>query len=221
MNKTAQAGNEIGDKREINAASSRAAGTRLTSATTKVPFFCGLVLFPSFIIAHEFGHALTSLCFGLKTKLHFAETTYTGLQQQLTPTVNLVITAAGVMAGVLLMAVGYVWLWMRRRHRRSEPVTLLDWLATSLAMNAGRWLRGLTGPPSNPQPNDEAFISKALGLPSWLLPYCLTLVALIALVAIVREHPSGQRLLPFSAIMFGGFIGCALWMWLIGPMLLP
>lgn len=125
------------------------------------------------------------------------------------------------MVGVVLMALGLVWLWKRRRDRRLAPATAADWLATSLAMNAGRWLRGLTGPPSNPQPNDEAFISKALGLPPWLLPYCLTLLAIIVGLAIIRQHAPGQRLLPFSAIMLGGVIGCALWMRLLGPIILP
>ena len=190
-------------------------------AKTLIPFLSGLVLFPAFIVVHECGHALAGLGFGLKTKLHYAVTTFTGSQHQLTPTAHLLITVAGVMVGVVLMVVGLVWLWKRRQDRRSEPATLLDWLATSLAMNAGRWLRGLTGPPSNPQPTDEAFISKAMGLPPWLLPYCLTLMALIIVVAIIRQHPAGQRLLPFSAMMLGGFIGCGLWIGMIGPIILP
>jgi hypothetical protein len=188
---------------------------------TIIPFLSGLILFPSFIVAHECGHALASLGFGLKTKLHYALTTYQGTREQITPTVNLLITTAGVMVAVVLMALGFGWLWKRRRNRRSEPATALDWFATSLALNALRWLRGFTGTPSNPQPDDEALMSKALGLPSWLLPYCLALMALIVSVAIIRQHAAGQRLLPFSAIMLGGCIGCALWMWLIGPIVLP
>jgi LPXTG-motif cell wall-anchored protein len=188
---------------------------------TIIPFLCGLIILPSFIVAHECGHALAALGFGLKTELHYALTTYHGTREQLTPTVNLLITTAGVLVGVVLMALGFVWLWKRRRDRRSEPATVLDWLATSLALNAGRWLRGFTGTPANPQPDDEAFISKALGLPSWLLPYCLALMALIVSVAIIRQHAPGLRLLPFSAIFLGGVIGCALWMRLLGPILLP
>lgn len=178
-------------------------------------------MFPSFVVAHECGHALVSLAFGLKTELHFALTTAHGNREQLTPTVNLLFALGGVMVAVVLMALGYVWLWKRRRNRRSEPATALDWIATSLALNALRWLRGFTGPPSNPQPNDEAFISKALGLPSWLLPYCLTLLALIMAIAIVRQHAAGQQLVPFSALMLGGCIGFALWMLVLGPIILP
>ena len=109
---------------------------------TIIPFFCGLILFHGFIVAHECSHALAGLGFGLKTKLHYAVTTYEGTREQITPTVNLLITTAGVMVGVVLMALGFVWLWKRRRKRRSEPATALDWIATSLACNAGRWLRG-------------------------------------------------------------------------------
>jgi len=188
---------------------------------TIIPFLCGLILFPGFILVHECGHALAGLGFGLKTKLHYAITTFNGTREQLTPTVDLLIAMAGPMVSVVLMALGCVWLWKRRRNRWSEPAMVFDWIATSLALNASRWLRGFIGSPSNPQPNDEALISKALGLPSWLLPYCLALMALIVVVAIIRQHAAGQRLLPFSAIILGGIIGCSLWMWLLGPIILP
>ena len=181
----------------------------------------GLILFPSFILIHECGHFLAGLCFGLETKLHYAITNFKGTQAQLTPKVNLMITLAGPLTDAVLMALGFGWLWILRRHRESSLATFFDWIATALALHSGRWLRGFTGLPSNPQPNDEAFISKALGLPSWLLPYLLAILAAIVSVAIVRQHAVGQRLVPFSAMMLGGCIGCALWMWLIGPIILP
>jgi hypothetical protein len=191
------------------------------NAKSTVPFLVGLVLFPSFILIHECGHFVAGLSFGLETKLHYAITNFKGTQAQLTPKVNLIITLAGPLTDAVQMVLGFGWLWMLRRHRKTSPASFLDWTATALALHACRWLRGFTGLPANPQPDDEAFISKALGLPSWLLPYCLTLMALIVLVAIIRQHAVGQRLVPFSAIMLGGCIGCALWMWLIGPIILP
>jgi hypothetical protein len=96
-----------------------------------------------------------------------------------------------------------------------------DWLATSLALNAGRWLRGFIGPPAHPQPGDEAFLSQAMGLPQWFLPYSLGLFALIALIAIIRLHPRGNRLVPFSSMLLGGVIGCFVWTRVVGPLLLP
>lgn len=51
-----------------------AQSTGLT-ARTVIPFACGLILFPGFIVAHECGHALAGLGFGLKTELHYALTT--------------------------------------------------------------------------------------------------------------------------------------------------
>lgn len=191
------------------------------NAKLSVPFLVGLVLFPGFILIHELGHYVAGWYFGLETSLHYNSTTYTGTAAQLTPHVNLMGTMAGPLVDAVQMIIGVAWLWMLRRHRRTSPATFLDWIATALALHAGRWLRGFAGSPSNPQPEDEAFISQALGLPAWLLPYCLAVMAVVMLTAIVRQHAVGQRLIPFSAIMLGGCIGCALWMWLLGPLILP
>ncbi|TAK94199.1 MAG: hypothetical protein EPO07_17070, partial [Verrucomicrobia bacterium] len=178
------------------------------NAKTKliIPFVCGFILFPGFIVVHECGHWLAGLSFGLKTKPHYAGTSYHGTPQQITQNVHWLLAAAGPLVGLALMIVGVFWLWLSRRHNLTS-VTAMEWLATSLAFNAGRWLRGFTGLPSNPQPHDEAFVSKALGLPPWLLPYCLALAALGTIIFIIRQHPARERLFPFSAMMLGGIIG--------------
>jgi hypothetical protein len=49
-------------------------------------------------------------------------------------------------------------------------------------------------------PDDEAYLSRAMGLPGWLLPYFLGVVAVIAVVATIRLHPPGDRLLPFFTL---------------------
>jgi len=96
-----------------------------------------------------------------------------------------------------------------------------DWVATSFVLNVGRWLRSFAGPPSRSMPEDEAFISRAMGLPAWLLPYFLGAVAIIAVVATIRLHPPGDRLIPFLALGIGGVAGAFLWMKVVGPFLLP
>src|SRR6267378_824040 len=100
---------------------------------------------------------------------------YSAPKEKLTLQANVLVTCAGPLVGAVLVVAGFVLLRTARKHRIEGAPTLADWLATSLALNAGRWLRGFTGPPSHPQPADEAFVSQALGLPKWFLPYSLGL----------------------------------------------
>ena len=132
-----------------------------------------------------------------------------------------VVVSAGPLLQVGLAVAGFVWLRKLRRDHREAAPTLGDWLATTLALNAARWLRGLTGSPSDPQPPDEALLSRYIGLPAWFLPYLLVLVAVIVIIAILRLHPPGGRLLPFLSWGLGGVISYLLWMKLAGPFLLP
>jgi hypothetical protein len=172
---------------------------------------------PAFVFLHELAHYIAGACLGFGGKLHYGQVTGIRLTWQS----DALVTAAGPLLQAGLAVAGFVWLCNLRRERREAAPTLDDWLATTLALNAGRWLRGLTGPPSNPQPPDEALLSRAIGLPSWFLPYLLALAAVIALIACVRLLPPGGRLLPFLSMGLGGAIGIHLWMNIVGPFLLP
>jgi len=121
----------------------------------------------------------------------------------------------------LLAASGFLWLRASRIRRLQSIPTFTDWVATTLIMNAGRWLRCLAGSPSHPLPDDEAWISRAIGLPGWLLPYSLGAIAIAVLIATVRLHPPKSRFMPFLCLGVGGALGSLLWMELVGPALLP
>jgi hypothetical protein len=73
----------------------------------------------------------------------------------------------------------------------------------------------------HPLPDDEAWISRAIGLPGWLLPYSLGAIAIAVLIATVRLHPPKSRFMPFLGLGVGGVLGSLLWMELVGPALLP
>ncbi|MDB6124628.1 MAG: hypothetical protein JWQ71_3621 [Pedosphaera sp.] len=191
------------------------------AAKQMVPFLFGTATFPVFIFLHECGHYLTGICFGLRMKFHYAEVGFTGAKEKFTPQVDALVASAGPLVGAVFMLVGFLWLRRLRRHRIEAVPTARDWLATSLAMNVGRWLRGFTGSPSQPQPNDEAFVSHAIGLPKWFLPYLLGMFAVVALALIIRLHPPRERLFPFSWMLLGGVAGTLLWMRFVGPFLFP
>jgi len=182
-----------------------------------LPFVCGFVACPASLLLHELGHCVAGVCLGFKVKLRYAATVLMVPNHKDALQAYLLHTGAGPLVTAVLAGAGLLWLHRLRKHRRDATPTLSDWLATSLILNAGRWFRGFTGP----YPKDEAHISQAIGLPAWLLPAPLGLLAVIAAVAAVRLHPRGSRLFPFFWMGLGCTIGVLLWMRLLGPFLLP
>ena len=186
-----------------------------------LPFFCAFLAGPVFTVLHEGGHFMAARSLGWSAKLHFAQTQYDVPKEEFTWRRDMWVSIAGPLVQILLAAAGFLWLRTSRMHRVSTVATPGDWVATTLVMNVGRWLRCFTSSPSHPSPDDEAYISRAMGLPGWLLPYLLGLVALVALVVTIRLHPPGARLIPFSSFGVGAMIGFFLWMKVAGPLLLP
>jgi hypothetical protein len=187
-----------------------------------IPFVCGFLVCPASIVLHEFGHLLAGKSLGWDSRLHYSETRSDVPKEKLTRRSELLTTSAGPMVGVILTAVGFVWLRSVRRPRLGSIATIGDWVATSLVIfSMGRWVRSFAALPSSPMPEDEAFISRAMGLPSWLLPYFLGVVAIIVIIATIRLHPSGSRLKPCLVLTAGGIVGTVVWMKGVGPVLLP
>ena len=183
-----------------------------------VPFVIALVVCPSFILLHELAHFGTGAWLGFEIHLHYAKVTGVIPAEKNTPQVNLFHASAGPLAQAILTVAGLIGLYLLRRKRRTLPATPLDWLATTLILNAGRWVAGLAGPPCC---LDERYISELLGMPASLLPGILGLLAIIPLVMAVRLHPPRSRLLPFTCLILGGFGAAFVWLRLLGPILLP
>lgn len=182
-------------------------------------FLASLLACPGFILFHELRHYAVALAFGAGPQLHYARTTVhvanaTGMS-------NVLVSAAGPVGDALIGGTGLLWLYCLRRKRRAAPATGLEWCATLVALPLARWLRGFGGSLAHPQPPDEAFLSHALGMPAWLLPYLLAVLCVIPVVMLVRLHPPRARLLPFLSLSLGGVAGLALWMRVVGPCWLP
>lgn len=183
-------------------------------------FFFGVLFGPAVLLLHECGHYFASVALGLTAHFHFAEVTTTYPLPVSSRAMQLV-TAAGPAVEALLAIGGFFWLWRLRRSRLQAPATCWDWLATFLVLCAGRWLRGFTGTPGQPQPADEAFLSASFGFPEWLFPYLLAPAALALLIAAVRLHPRGNRLAPFGSAVLGAGLGVILWLKVFGLRILP
>jgi hypothetical protein len=178
----------------------------------------GVLFAPVAILLHECGHYTAAAALGLGPHLHFADTTIGG---RATPASLRLVVAAGPSITALMVLAGLFWLWHLRRDRWQAPVRPTDWFATFLVLCAARWLRCSTGALALHQPSDEAMLSASVGFPPWLLPYLLAPVALGLLVAAVRLHPRGNRLVPFGSAVVGICLGAVLWVKVLGPLLLP
>ena len=183
-------------------------------------FLLGLLAGPTFIILHELRHYAVASALGGTPTLHSRLTTC-ATPSRMGPHGKLLVILAGPAGDALMGGVGLLWLYLLRRHRREAAPTLVEWLATTLALSAARWLRGFGGLPSHPQPGDEVLLSQAMGMPNWFLPYLLAPLCVIPLIAVIRLHPPGARLAPFAALILGGLVGRQLWILAAGPCLLP
>ena len=181
-----------------------------------VPFLCAFVACPVFIVLHELGHCVAGIWLGARVQLHYANTMLTIPHDKDTPQTAIFHAAAGPLVSAGLVGTGFFWLYTVRRARRGTNPTWSDWLATTLVLNAVRWIFSFIRPR-----HDEVVVSQGLGMPGWLLPCSLGLLAFIALVATVRLHPPGARLLPFTCLSAGGLLGTLVWTRLLGPIVLP
>lgn len=183
-----------------------------------VPLVFGLFLAPVVIVLHETGHYIAASALGLSPRFGYAAVEFTPLRSE---SLHAILAASGPLVEFVLTLVGLFWLWRLRSERRHFVPTARDWLATACALAAGRWLRCFTGTPANPLPADEAFLSQAVGLPSWALPYALAPLAAGVIIYVIRLHPEGMRLLPFSVMFAAGGSGLLLWFTTVGPLLFP
>jgi hypothetical protein len=186
-----------------------------------VPFLCAFLAGPAFIFLHEWGHYIMARSLGWRARMHYAETKFDVPSEKFSPRNDMLVSSAGPFLGAVVATAGFVYLHRSRRHRPQAIATFGDWVATTCVLNVGRWLRCFAGSPSRPVPDDEAYISRAMGLPGWFLPYFLGVVAIIVIVATIRLHPPRARLVPFLASAVGGVAGAVLWMNVAGPILLP
>jgi hypothetical protein len=183
----------------------------------------GLFTAPLVILLHECGHYIVHTLQGHHPVLYSSmiwPTRFSPTRQG-----QLLGAIAGPAVEASFCAVGFIWLKLRRRGRVDAEPTLLDWVATSMALCCGRWLhhtpgvlwdlfrRGRSG-------SDEVGISAMLGLRPWVVPVVMFIPAACVLVATVRQHARSRRLVPFAGMASGGATGALLWLLVVGPALL-
>ncbi len=139
-------------------------------------------------------------------------------------------TAAGPIQTMLTGTVGFILLLVYRKNFfASQKLNMRQWLLVFLSLF---WLREVFNTSmaiclliiskENEFYGDEFVLSKHLALPSFTLPIATALIGIIICCVVVFKFiPSAQRKIFLSAGFVGGIIGFVLWMYIVGPILLP
>ncbi|MFK8057984.1 MAG: hypothetical protein AB8F78_17790 [Saprospiraceae bacterium] len=143
---------------------------------------------------------------------------------------KLLITLGGPLQTILTGMLGLSFLLFRRRKTHWKQLALVDWLAVFLSLF---WLRevfnlaiSILGEIISPNGSyfggDEKRISDLLGLWSGTVPWVssITGVAICAFV-VFKVVPEQLRVTFILGAAIGGVSGFMLWMYLLGPILLP
>jgi hypothetical protein len=143
---------------------------------------------------------------------------------------SLYISIGGPAQTILTGLIGLSMLLYRRRFIHVNGMKTFDWLAVLLSLF---WLReicnlvlglgeGIIRGNGRYFWGDEAKINHALGLSPGLIPISFGVIGLaIALYVIFKIIPYNERRIFIMSGFIGGGIGFFLWMFLIGPQLLP
>lgn len=144
--------------------------------------------------------------------------------------IDFIHSAAGPIQTMLTGTVGFILLLVYRNNFfASEKLNMRQWLLVFLSLF---WLREvfntsmaiclLMVTKEKEFYGDEFILSKHLALPSFTLPIATALIGIIICYVVVFKFiPSSQRKIFISAGFVGGIIGFVLWMYIVGPILLP
>jgi hypothetical protein len=143
---------------------------------------------------------------------------------------SLYVTIGGPLQTILTGIIGLIILFIRRKNIQNKGLKLIDWLAVFLGLF---WLREifnlvhsigseLISPNGKWFGGDEYYISKDLNLWSGTIPIFLGAIGLLISVYIVFNIvPKNLRLTFISSGLIGGISGFIIWMYIIGPKILP
>lgn len=185
-------------------------------------------------VSHEYGHIVVAELLGYETELHYGSMDYVSDREtsffEKAEHDGFAITLGGPVQTMLTGSIGLMILFFRKEAIKVSGLGMYDWVGVFLSLF---WLRevfngavgiglGLLSGSGIYFGGDEAEISAALGLSQGALPLILGLAGLtISLYVIFRVVPSQMR----NAFIGAGFIGATggfiLWMFIVGPVVLP
>jgi hypothetical protein len=165
------------------------------------------------ILLHELGHYSAAMAFGWNNvRLTYIGTTVKG--ETISPAARIIFRACGPLVDVVSSVIGVLGLWWCRSHDGNR---VMYWVSTVLALSSYRWFKVMIQGPGS----DEADVSELLGMGWYVLPAFMFFLACAVWCFVVSTHVRRSTL---GALLFGlvfGIAGVALWVGVVGPILLP
>ncbi len=139
-------------------------------------------------------------------------------------------TAAGPFQTMLTGTIGFILLLVyRKKFFASQKLNIKQWLLVFFSLF---WLREVFNTTvaicllmitkEKEFYGDEFILSQHFLLPNFTLPIITAIIGIIiCLIVVFKFIPSSQRKIFISAGIVGGLIGFVLWMYIVGPILLP
>jgi hypothetical protein len=144
----------------------------------------------------------------------------------------LYISIGGPAQTILVGMIGLIFLLIRKNIIKNNGIKFIDWIGIFLSLF---WLRevfnlatslvyGLLIKNYNifGGHGDEAGISNMLEIPEWIIPITLGVIGFgIAISVIFKFVPISKRLSFIIGGFIGGLLGFYLWIYVVGPKILP
>jgi hypothetical protein len=177
-------------------------------------------------LSHEIGHIIVARILGYETTLHYNRMDF-GLSDN--PLHELLMLSGGPIQTIGFGMIGFLILFVRRNHIKTNGMTLIDWLSILLSLFWSREVFNLlhSGMPNllgsyNDFGGDEGRISELLFMANWVLPLLFGIVGLtICFYVVFRILPLKYRFNFISGGLIGSIVGYLIWFKVLGPYLLP
>jgi hypothetical protein len=183
-------------------------------------------------LSHEFGHFLVARSMGFDPRINYAMTwlTESGSARTMTDREAFLFTLGGPLQTLLTGTTGLVLLVLfRRSFFAVERLSFGQWLVIFLSLfwlrqvaNLVGWLVNYLRTGQFTRRADEIKLSETLHLPlGFLLVITAMIGAIISAIVIFKFIPLHQRFTFILSGLVGGVVGFALWMGILGEMIMP
>jgi len=179
-------------------------------------------------LSHEYGHIIAAKILGYNSILHYGSMDIIGNEKSAFD--SFMITLGGPLQTVLTGTIGFIGLILVKKKESKYYFPVYYWGLIFISLF---WLRQvfivvvsvikqIVKPNGFYFGGDEGEISRVLNLPNGTISIVLSILGMmIATYVIFRIVPKKIRYIFIESALVGGVFGFILWMYIIGPKVLP
>ena len=180
-------------------------------------------------LSHEMGHFLAAKLLGFSAELHYQSTSYSIPNNiEISQFQQIILTSGGPIQTIFVGTFGYLLLIFL--NKRQITFSKIHWLAVLLSFFWSRevfnllwgFISAILNNTTDYFGGDEAIISELFNLPLFVVTTIMGIIACIILIDIIFNRiPKEFRFEFILSGIIGCFLGFYLWMYHIGPTILP